>query len=94
MAWDTYAICPGCNEKYRAPFGDAIHIHFAVCPNCGERKSDRWIEGWNVRTLRFVEPFRLFQRNTWKLDSYWEARDGKPVLETSTPADRNQGERI
>jgi hypothetical protein len=86
MDWATYAICPGCDSKYRAPFGDVVHLHFAACPTCGERKSNQRVGGWQVRTMRFVNPFKLFKRSTWKLPSYWETHGNPPTTTTETAA--------
>ena len=63
--WDTYAVCPGCDRKYRAPFGKSVHLHFEVCPACGEpdaRWNGRFGSGWPVRILRVIDG-RWFERD-------------------------------
>lgn len=78
--WDKYAICTGCGEKYRAPFGSLFHIHFEVCPNCGTPKEIRGqlFSGWPVRTMRYVSEARLFHPSTWSA-GHWEERDGDEI---------------
>lgn len=67
--WDTYAICPGCDAKHRAPFGDTFHIHFECCPSCGTPK-----RGWRVRIMRWVSTSELFRPSTWGTGR-WETRE-------------------
>jgi Zn ribbon nucleic-acid-binding protein len=57
--WDSYAICPGCDAKFRAPFGNEFHVHFSVCPECGHVKG-----GWQIRTMRPVS--RWGERVQWE----------------------------
>lgn len=69
MEWDTYAICPGCGDNFRAPFGSAFHVHFSACPKCGERKRD----SWTVKVMRWVSTSRLFSPSTWGT-GHWETK--------------------
>jgi Zn-finger nucleic acid-binding protein len=74
-AWDTYAVCPGCDTKYRAPFGDNRHLHFDVCPRCGEgnaRWTGRFGSGWLVKTMRFIDG-RWYERGVDSPDAIEQA---------------------
>lgn len=75
--WEKYAVCPGCEAKYRAPSGILFLVPFAVCPACGEEK-DNWVgrfnmSKWSIRTMRYVPTSQLFRPSTWG-SGYWEAK--------------------
>ena len=64
-AWDTYAVCPGCDRKYIAPFGNSFHLPFEICPHCGEGNARRSRfaagSGWRVAAFRVIGG-RYFER--------------------------------
>lgn len=68
LQWDTYAVCTGCGENHRAPFGDAFHIHFEACPSCGAPK-----RGWPIKTMRWVPTGQFLKPPTWGT-GHWETR--------------------
>lgn len=66
--WDTYAVCTGCDTKYRASFGDTFFLHFECCPICGEDK-----DKWPVHVMRYVPTGELFKPSTWGT-GHWETK--------------------
>lgn len=65
-AWDLYAVCPGCDRKYIAPFGNTFHLPFEICPHCGEgnARRSRFVagSGWRVAAFRVING-RFFERS-------------------------------
>ena len=72
-SWDTWAVCPGCGDKYYAPSGSAFLANAEVCRDCGHGP----VRNWPVRTFRWISFGRLMRPSTWGVGC-WQKR-GEPM---------------